>query len=467
LFLTRTFLKGYKNFKEETNFHFDKINLIKGKNGSGKSTVANDSVLFCLWGYSSQVLEKLATRSLKTKTFRVRQEWEVKGKKIIIERHFPTSLVIYEEGKKLSFSTARDSQEYINRLFGKVDTFKRFRMIDTKEGINILEEGKTAIKKSLFSLQEDWFNTIRQKLLDKKRERENYSKDKTIWKHFPSEKRFDILKKNILEFINKHSSLLKEVSKQNKILSDISFNIGKIRGRDEIFHNRLREISVLNICPTCTQIVLSEVKERIQTDLSKEIVKCSDDTYNLNIEIEREKEVIRELSGLQEEYSLNLTKLREYESRLETAIKQKDYKWTKKDILLIDSCIKELDNFYDYFITEWLRTLEPIMNNVLDKIGFRVIFKNDFDLVLHKEGEEYYYKDLSTGQKLILSIALKIAILIERNETGIMIVDEGFSSLDDENLDYILKLFKDFPFQLFAIIHRYLGENEENNIISL
>ena len=111
--------------------------------------------------------------------------------------------------------------------------------------------------------------------------------------------------------------------------------------------------------------------------------------------------------------------------------------------------------------------MSRIGSKKLERIEFKITFKDDFDIVLHKEGEEYSYKDLSTGQKLILSIALKIAILLERNEKGILVADEGLSSLDGENLEYIIKLFKDFPFQLMAVVHRFSTEGDYVNKIEL
>jgi len=181
----------------------------------------------------------------------------------------------------------------------------------------------------------------------------------------------------------------------------------------------------------------------------------------------QERETLKKTERLRKINNDHLVKIRGLKDRLETAIKQKNFKYTKKDVLVMDKCIKELDNFYGYFITEWIKTLEPIINSILDKIGFKITFKNDFDLVLSKDGEEYSYKDLSTGQRLILSIALKLSILLERNERGLLIADEGLSSLDETNLDYIIKLFNDLPFQLIAIIHRFETEQENINIISL
>ena len=48
--INRISLKGFKNFRDEITWKLDKINLIKGENGTGKSTLAVDSILFVIFG---------------------------------------------------------------------------------------------------------------------------------------------------------------------------------------------------------------------------------------------------------------------------------------------------------------------------------------------------------------------------------------------------------------------------------
>ena len=466
MILTRVNLKGFKNFKDEITYKFDKINLIKGENGTGKSTLAVDSLLFAIFGYSSQTLEKLATRSLKNKEYRVRIEVTDRNKKITIDRYFPTALKLSEDGIELKL-TNKESQDYLNKLFNNLDWFRKFRMVDSKEGINILEEGKTSIKKTLLSLQEEIFNNKRQKLLDKKRERETYNKDKCIWKHYPSEKRLKVLKDSIDKLTVKDWDFNKDINNQNKIINSISFQIGKVEGQKDFYLSKLNKLSTINVCPTCTQKVTVELKENIRNNFQTDLETWNKETLPLKSNLTLERQVLAEIEKVKKINNSKLTKMRGLKDKLETAIKQKDFKYTKRDVLIIDKCIKELDNFYGRFITDWVKTLEPIINSVLDKIGFKITFKDDFDIVLHKDGEEYTYKDLSMGQRLVLSIAMKLAILIERNEKGLLIADEGLSSLDETNLSYIIKLFNDLPFQLVAIIHRFETEEENINIISL
>jgi hypothetical protein len=463
---TRINLKGFKCFKDDITFKLDRLNLITGDNGIGKSTLARDSFLFCLFGYSNTTLEKLANRKLKNKEYKVRIEFEEQKKKIIIERKFPSSLTIYEDGIKLDFNN-KEAQEYIGKLFKNLDYFKKFRTIDSEEGINVLGEGKTSIKKTLLSFQEDWFNSIRQQLLDKKREREFYNKDKCISNHYPSEKRLGIINKYIDRFTDGCNNFKKEIENQVRVISDINLKIGKVQGEKDFHLSKLNKIKSLDICPTCTQKVSNEIKETVNQNLLLEVDKCKNKLLPLEKEFSLEQEVYKIGNNLKDKYSSKLIKLKELKDKLDIAIKQKDFKYSNKDILIMNECIKEIDYFYGRFITEWIKTLEPIMNSILDKINLKISFKDDFDIVLYKEELEYTYKEMSMGQKLILSLALKIAILLEQGEKGLIIADEGFSSLTEENIQYVLKLFKDLPFQLICVIHRYSTNDENINLIEL
>lgn len=671
--INRIYLKNFKCFKEEISFQFQKLNLISGNNGKGKSTLAVDSILFAIYGYSSQTLEKLVTRSLKKKECIVRIELDNNNKKLIIERTYPTSLVIYEDGIKLHFSNSKETQDYLNSLFTNIDWFKKFRMVDTKEGINILEEGKTSLKKTLLSLQEDWINTIRQKLLDKKRLREEYTVSKRPYNFYLSTNRLKILeegynklttqlkedKENLLKHqeeennlktdynnvvfklqstdsqikdkktkLNKSITLVNEYIKKIEIVTnkplkiepvvidydtkilikekDLSEKIELLNKNKNFKNQQEKDIVATNIqlnflqneinnledkiddlnkqisglettqieteCDKCGSLITVERKDKFKTEKEekitvlvkkieklqnqtlekdKELIELENDLDKIEIDIlNREQEIdeIRiiiktftndkiiqtkvseeiknqkqtkeaeinkytELLNVYDKENIQLaseleelgeqkyiiyseesllqidvlekqsiiiyyTKLynklnKKYQltfqrkTQLNEAFKFSEYKYTIKDVLIINKCIKELDNFYSYFITEWIRILEPIINSILDKIGFKIEFRDDFDIVLYKDNEEYSYKDLSTGQRLILSIAVKLAILLERNEKGLIVADEGFSSLSEDNLEHILTLFKNLPYQLIAIIHRFESSDENINCIEL
>ena len=56
---------------------------------------------------------------------------------------------------------------------------------------------------------------------------------------------------------------------------------------------------------------------------------------------------------------------------------------------------------------------------------------------------------------------------MQKQEEGIIVADEGFGSLDVENLKKVFNLFKDLPFQLVCILHRINDVPKEVNTINL
>jgi DNA repair exonuclease SbcCD ATPase subunit len=153
-----------------------------------------------------------------------------------------------------------------------------------------------------------------------------------------------------------------------------------------------------------------------------------------------------------------LNKITRAIEKIQNRFKLQDYyKYTNKDVAIVQKALQELDNLSSYYLTESLKIFEPIINSILNKINFNVKFKindkNKFDIALDKDGTEYSYDDLSEGQKLLVQIAFKLALLLERGEEGIVIADEGLSSLDFDNLDHVLTIFKNLPYQLFIVLH--------------
>lgn len=459
-------LNNFKNFEGKHVFEFYKTNIIHGENGSGKSTLAVDSLLFALFGYSDQALEKLPTKWLNSASCLV----IVEINDYIITREYPTKITIIKAGEELKFSNSREAQSYLNNVFGDVIQFKKFRMIDSSKGINILEEGQITLKKTLLSFNQDILNNIRERLLKKKRDREIWNKDKAvIYNLYPSEKRLTLIRIKLEETRNNFYKIEKEINDLIKEYNEYINRQGQLENKKETIKWQKDQLLQTTNCYTCKQLLQETTKNTLLSEKNEEI-KLLNASLKENLEILTEtQEIIEQHKVIKENLRDKINKLIELIRKLEARIKQKDYKYTEKDILIMKKSIEELDNFYSYYITEWVKTLEPIINSIVNKIGFSIkfLYTEDFDIKLYKNNQEYEYKDLSTGQKLILSLAFKLALLLEKNKTGIVIADEGFSSLDESNLKFVLDFFKDMPFQLFAIIHRLNNIPEDIKEIKL
>jgi len=464
-------LTNFKNFEGEHRFIFTDINLVKGINGSGKTTLVKDSMEFCIYGNYSQVLEKLPTRGKSDKCsvmIQLRKEKDIYR----IKRDYPTKITIIKNGIEIELSNNNEKQKYLNKLFGNIDYFRKFRMVDVKEGINILEEGKTSLIKTLLSFTQDYFGDKRQKLLDKKRNRELYNKDKAVmYTHSPSENRFGLIKNAVFGLNLKIDGNNKLINFRQNVYNTLISKSSSISGKTSYLQNQSDTLMNSNACPTCKRILLEDDKWKIVNYFTEEINKLKETFDKIKEETEIEKTDLNITKEQLQSELKQLEKLNRLKLRLEGRIKQKDFKWTNRDIEILKRAITELDRFYSEFITEDIKNLEPIVNNITNKINFRTKFilteKGDFDILLEKDGEEYHYKDLSSGQKLILSIAFQIALLIQKQESGIIIADEGFGSLDINSLGIIFELFRNYPFQLVCILHRFDEVPDNVNVINL
>jgi len=559
-------LKTFKCF-ENYSVSFEKINLIEGAIGIGKSTILQ-ALIFALYGYYEGTLSDLPTKG-KAESCRVGAVIEDNGHLIEVIREFPLKLVIKEDGKTLKLSTA-EGNSYLNDRFGSRQIMMQFRVLDAYNSeANFLAEGNVTLKKILFAGTDEMFNSIRNNLNAIKLERERYNKDSTVvYKHYPSEKRLEILKKgydqNSNEYIlaeNQVGEITKETNNKIQKITKNQSNVGankqtierlqkQIDNVDTIkssFDNKLlqsesrhteiqRTVGELNkqfveiqknteiikqnkVCYVCKQSILDTsniiieqklkeqklqkqikdirnedielcskipeykdaiVKERLQkieefkTEIKKleqENIDCEEDNSTLAIDLEMNKDNTQNLLKIRDNSRTKREILNTFIIKLEGRLKQKEYIYTERDIIIVKKAIEELDKLSSVYLVETVHSLEPIINSVLEKIGFAVTFdvytKGKFNILLEREGVQYKYKDLSCGQRLILQIALKIALLLQQNKTGLMMSDEGLSALENDNLEDIINLFKDLQFQLVFVLHRANIEDPEINIIKL
>ncbi len=459
--LKKIILNDFKCFSGKNTFYFEKLNLIDGANGKGKTTLGKDSLLFALHGYNDQSLDKLVTKGKKKCSV------DIVFDNMTITRECPTKLTI--EG--LEFANNRETQKHLNKTFKDIDYFRKFRMLDLTQGINILEAGKTALTKTLLKFHQDYFNKIRVNLQAKKREREIYNKDSIVYKYFPSEKRLNILNIAILDITERIYSLDGDIRNALQEHREVSIKESKKEQSRHSCRTAKENIMKDSKCPTCKRLMDKNLKVAMLNDINTELKELNEAIINLLPKVKDSKDLYNYLNNLKNDIIKDKAKLSNLRLKLETRIKQKEYKWTNKDILILKKAIEELDKFTSYYITEWIKVLEPIINNIINRIGFYINFiissKGTLDISLTKDNKEYTYKDLSSGQKLIITIAFQIALLLEKGEEGLIVADEGFSSLDSENLNYVLELFKTLPFQLICMLHRVDNVPDGINIIRL
>ena len=455
-------LCNFKNFKGLHNINLFELNLFQGDNGDGKSTLILDSVLFALYGYAKGKIAQLVCKGEKSAS--VRLYLEHNNKTYSITREIPSKLTVLEDAVPIHGSI-KVKEEFLESLFHDITWFRKFRLFDVAAGINILEESSLTLRKTLLSFNEEKLNTIREKLLALKREREIYNKKNiNMFPHAPSEARVGILEKGL----NKIKALLEPLQADSYAKSlemyELNKQVGATNQTITMLSNKINSTKNLVECPTCHQEVKNEYKESVEKEVTELINTNMGEVVRIENEWVKKQQEVANIREEEEQYSRQIFRVKSRLERMKLRLQAKQYVWTDKDVELIKKSISELDNFYSFYLTETIKSLEPVINHILKKVGFILKFqlnkKGQFDFSVLINNNEFDYKELSTGQKLMVSMAFKMALLLEKGESGLIISDEGMSSLSETNLRLMFELILGFPFQILAVVHRY--ENPPN-----
>jgi len=452
---------------------FDKINIISGKNldspsesgnGSGKSTLVLRAILFCLYGYVEEGLKLVDLIRFGEKESSVTLEITNNNENYRIIRKIPSELQIFLNEKEIQANTASIKQNLINETFGDINFFRQYRCCDLKNGINTLDLGIVSLRKSLMNFIESYFTEIRTKLLAKKVERERYSIDKKLYKHYLSVKRLDLLIASLNEMKNDFLKLEKEKGIQQGIINSLR---SEIQSREKIIYYKQQEMKKVDegICP-----VLKTKCEKITPKNKPDKTGVYQEIEQLNHTIEQYKKQLESEEESIEYYDDTLSALRNKEGkarekliRLKGAFQFKDYKYTKADIVIYDEAIKILDLFAGVYIKTWLESLQIIINNLLQSINISVKFVADKDFLLIMDNSQLLkYSQLSSGQCCFLNIIFKLGILYQKNITnGVILCDDGMNVIDNKNFKQLVDMLKTLGFQ-FIIVKQDINTELEN-----
>jgi predicted nucleic acid-binding Zn-ribbon protein len=432
----------------------DSINEIKSGNGSGKSTLVLRAILFGLYGYCEEGLTLKDLIRFGEKETVVEIEIEKDNNLFKIIRKIPSELQIFLNGKEIQANTLTIKQQFITEHFGDVNFFRQYRCVDLKNGINLLDMGIVSVRKTLMGFIEGIFSEIRTKLLAKKVERERYSVDKKLYKHYLSQKRLDILNASVTDTNNQINELRTSVREVQGSISKVN---GEISAKKRIIDYKLTETKKAEegICPilrTQCEKIGKKITEEDKRKMSSEVDKLRQEIKDLEESIVGDNDYLADLEIQMQGIEERKQKTNEKLLRLKGAFQFADYKYTKADIVIYDESVKVLDTFAGEYIKEWLSSLSVIINNLLRPINISVEFSADKDfLKVFDNGQILKYDALSNGQKSFLSVIFKLAILMEQNKTGIILLDDSLNDLDWINFKNLVNILKTLPFQAICV----------------
>ena len=460
-------IKNLRSF-EDIEVIFQKSNLITGwnkdtndGNGTGKSSLVL-SVLILIGGakLTNINLTKLVRDGEKSAT--IKGTIEVGDDILDIERVLKKkgsgSLKVKVNGKDLECSTSKVYQEKLFEYIGSAENFKKFRIIDDSSGVNILDFTSGQLRKTLMSLCQDKFEGIRKRLLDKKNLFEKYNKSSVIYKHSPSEKRSRVLESAIKNLdTTKLNEIMKKIQSFQKEKNQLLTKKGKLSQDAYIKNQQMQKFKSMATCPTCLQKVTDEYKKPIFDDLTQKIQELTKQTNSLLTDLKMYDEIIGQEEKKRTEVYNRKQKLNNLKSKLQTRLAQKDYVYSDSDIEIAKKAIEVIDSFSNYYVVEWVKIIEPIVNSYINQLNMEMQFqpdeKGNIEVSVTRNEKTYTYDMLSQGEKIFISTVFKIALLMERQESGLIISDESFNSLSSENLNRILEVVSNLPVQLLCISH--------------
>lgn len=368
------------------------------------------------------------------------------------------SLKLAINGVDQDFSTGKLAQEEIFKYIGSPENFKKFRIIDDGSGINILDFTSGQLRKTLMGLCQDKFDTLRKKLLDKKNLYEKYNKNVVLSKHAPSESRLQILQNAIKNLdTTEMNKVIAKIQKfqmeKNKLLTER----GKNTQIKDIKTRQIQKLKNMGTCPSCFQEVPEEHKTKLCVPLQKELTEASKKIVGMVNDLKIYEDIVTTEEKKKTKLYGAKQKLNNLKYKLETRISQKEYKFTTKDVEIAKMAIETIDDFANYYVVEWVRVIEPIVNSYIDRLhmhlNFNISEEGNIEVVVTRNEKEFTYDQLSQGEKIFISTIFKIALLMEQQETGLMVSDEAFNSLSGNNLNRILDIISNLPIQLLCISH--------------
>lgn len=153
--------------------------------------------------------------------------------------------------------------------------------------------------------------------------------------------------------------------------------------------------------------------------------------------------------------------------------KHDDLKWLVTDALsnkgikawVFDTMLSQLNNRLKYY-TQFIG-MRPEFQVDMDSAN-----KDIFAIVYQEDGFQGYYEELSGGQQQLIDVVTAFALhdlMIVGRPVNIMVLDEVFEGLDEENVDIVLDLIQDKAQDksLFLITHNLALQNSSTKVIRL
>jgi DNA repair exonuclease SbcCD ATPase subunit len=514
--------------------------LIVGENGAGKSTIL-DALSFALFGKPFRKINKpQLLNTITKKDLVVELEFNISSNEYKIIRGIkPTIFEVYQNGVLLNQSAEmKDYQEILEKQilklnfksFGQVvvlgsATFQPFMQLPGGQRREIIEDLlDLQIFTTMNSLLKDKIQTNNEELNDVNtdqkvvmeriklikqhlQEKQNNNEKLVVEKISIIEdtmKKIDVLNdKNwsIIMEINNLKESIDDEPKISKRINQLSQLRHKIEAKRAILDNDVKFFKNHENCPTCTQAISKDFREKTLSIKNNEIgsidtalidlVKQYDETndrLNEMIEVHANIQTLQiQLAKIQS----NINSLIQYREQLEKEINQinvtheadeEDHMteleielnsvaaryndiMDQKQILAAAAMLLKDGGIKARIIKQYVPVINKLINKYLSAMDFFVQFELDEEFnetIKSRFRDEFSYASFSEGEKMRINLAIlftwrAVAKLRNSVSTNLLIMDEVFdSSLDSNGTEEFIKILNNLTADTntFIISHK-------------
>jgi DNA repair exonuclease SbcCD ATPase subunit len=547
----KNFLSIGNNFLDY-NLNSDNLTLYKGKNSMGKS-ILSSILSFALFKkpYRQINLPQLAN-NINKKDCVAEVEFKINKTEWMIRRGLnPTVFEIYKNGNlldqhssvieqqkwleqnvlKMNYKTFTqiivlgttnfipfmqlspiDRREIIEELldikvFSSMNVLVKDNIKSFRDAIKLLRVKEVGLEEKL-ELQKQFIEQIKQKesanLQEKKDKIKKYQN--LISELFTQNKEYEEEVKTLQEKLQDYSKASSQLKKLGALKGKISQRIESLNETHSFFEHN-------DVCPTCSQDISSEIKEKrlkeseqtiqqvssgysdllstIRSEQRKEkkFLELSQEITSLNQTISQNQSRMNQYSGLITEIQNEITSLQkvddlqEENSKLELFFEE--LHGTKNEIIQT----KEKAEYYEYvnsmlkdggvktiIINKYLPLINKKINEYLKMMDLYVNFTLDGEFnetILTPTFENFSYGNFSEGQKQRINLALtfglmSVAAMKNSVNTNLLILDEILDgSMDSEGISLFLDIIRKEMTNknIFMISHRDNLDSKFDKII--
>ena len=516
--------------------------LIIGKNGEGKSTIL-DALCFALFGKPFRNINKgQLVNSINGKNSLVEIEFSVGKKDYRVVRGIkPNIFEIYQNDEMINQdAAARDYQKILEQQILKLNykTFTQVVILGSASFVPFMQLSPAMRREVIEDILDiRIFSTMNQILKERAQEtkdqiarieneisgaRTKVEAQQTLIQTISNAKA-DSIKAIQAKIDDNTAQISAEELEISTIIQEINTLKAGIEGKDALYEDiekakqlktKLNEkvetcehnaefFTEHEVCPSCSQDITEEYKQRIINDLNNkmqdntrkiselesalealtkkllEINKINDQITDKNILLSTKNSTIslltKQIGGMREELLTqkeDTTNIDEEKNKLKVLASEALEKIQQKTKLQEQRNLEEVANILlkdtgikTAIIREYLPVMNKLINKYLTSMDAYIHFELDEafnEIVKSRFRDEFTYASFSEGEKMRIDLSIlftwrQIAKMKNSVNTNLLILDEIFdSSLDTAGTDYFLTLMNSFGenTNIFVISHK-------------